>query len=194
MEEKDYQELHELREQIGLLKEKLVRQQIISEQAIIGAAQKGISKLNRAGKSTIYLGLFAIVWCTLAFYNMGFSYAFIAFNAIFLAVCVAATIYAHWELMSVDIARGNLVEIAQKLIRFRKIYSKWHFFSVPGLLVWCYFMYRESLVIPEIADAFYIGATIGGVIGAIVGLKKYFTILREADKVLANINDLMKQE
>ena len=86
-----------------------------------------------------------------------------------------------------------LVEIAQKLIRFRKIYSKWHFFSVPGLLVWCYFMYRESLVIPEIADAFYIGAAIGGVIGVIIGLKKHFTILREADKVLANINDLMKQ-
>ena len=49
MDTRDNMELTELREQVALLKEKLMRQQIISEQNIIAAAQKGISKLNRTG-------------------------------------------------------------------------------------------------------------------------------------------------
>ena len=49
MDTRDNMELTELREQVALLKEKLMRQQIISEQNIIAAAQKGISQLNKAG-------------------------------------------------------------------------------------------------------------------------------------------------
>ena len=96
MEERDYIELHELREQIGLLKEKLQRQQIISEQNIIATAQKGIGKLNKAGNIWGILGIFAVVYCSWSFHRFGFSDRFVIGTAIFLAICVAVTIYAHW--------------------------------------------------------------------------------------------------
>ena len=121
MEERDYNELHELREQVGLLKEKLMRQQIISERAIIEASQKGISKLNKTGNIWGIFGIFAVVYCSWAFHWLGLSDGFVIGTAIMLAVCAAVTIYAHWGIRSIDVANGNLVDIAQRLIRFRKI-------------------------------------------------------------------------
>ena len=194
MEERDYNELHELREQVGLLKEKLMRQQIISERAIIEAAQKGIGKLNKTGNIWGIFGIFAVVYCSWAFDRFGFSDGFVIGTAIFLAICAAVTIYAHWGIRSIDVANGNLVDIAQRLIRFRKIYSRYHLFSIPALFVWCYFLYQDAQHMLEYAEYFLIGACVGGLIGAVIGLKAHFKVIRETDKVLANIRELMQHE
>ena len=154
MEERDYNELHELREQVGLLKEKLMRQQIISERAIIEASQKGIGKLNKTGNIWGIFGIFAVVYCSWAFHRFGFSDGFVIGTAIFLAICVAVTIYAHWGIRSIDVANGNLVDISQRLISFRKIYSRYHLFSIPALLVWCYFLYQDAQHMLEYAEGF----------------------------------------
>jgi hypothetical protein len=63
---------------------------------------------------------------------------------------------------------------------------------VPALLVWCYFLYQDAQHMLEYAEGFLIGGCVGGVIGAIIGLKAHFKVIRETDKVLANINELMQ--
>ena len=194
MEERDYIELHELREQVGLLKEKLMRQQIISEQNIIAAAQKGISKLNKTGNIWGIFGIFAVVYCSWAFHRFGFSDGFVIGTAIFLAISAVVTIYAHQKLRSIDVAKGNLVDIAQRLMSFRKIYSRYHLFSIPALLVWCYFLYQDAQHMLEYAEGFLIGGCVGGLIGAVIGLKAHFKVIRDTDKVLANIRELMQHE
>ena len=125
---------------------------------------------------------------------MGFSTAFVIGTAVFLVVCVFATIYAHYALMSVDVTRGNLVEIMQKLIRFRKICSYWHFYSIPALLVWCFFLYYDAKQIIDDPTPFLIGGAVGGVLGAILGLKRHFKVMRETDAVIERINELMQNE
>ena len=194
MDYREHTELNELREQIALLKDKLQRQQIISEQNIIAAAQKGISKLNKTGNMWGIFGIFAVVYCSWAFHRFGLSDGFVIGTAIMLAVCAAVTIYAHWGIRSIDVANGNLVDIAQRLIRFRKIYSRWHLFAVPAMLVWCYFFYYDAQRMLGNAEYFLIGACVGGVIGAIIGLKAHFKVIRETDKVLKNINELMQHK
>ena len=190
----EFQELNELREQVSLLKEKLQRQQIISEQAIIAAAQKGIGRLNRSGVIYSVFGVLTVVYSSWAFRNIGFSDSFVISTAIFLGVCVVVTVYAHLGLMSVDVTRGNLVDIARRLIRFRKIYSHWHLVAVPALAVWCYFLYQDALRVLNDAEGFLIAATVGGIIGGVIGLTQHFKTLRETDKVIANINDLMQHD
>ena len=194
MDTRDNMELYELREQIALLKEKLQRQQIISERTIVEAAQKGISKLNRAGVVSMVAGLFAIVWCTSIFYRWGFSPEFVFGTAIYIGLSVMVTIYTHWRLMTVDITRGNLVEITQRLIRFRKIYCVWPFIAIPTLLVWSYFLYCDASRLQMNTESLLIGLAAGGIIGIIFGIKKNFSILRETDKVLANIKELQQHE
>ena len=192
MDYREHMELNELREQIGLLKEKLMRQQIISEQNIIAAAQKGISKLNKTGNKWGIFGIFAVVYCSWAFHRFGLSDGFVIGTAIMLAICAAVTIYAHWGIRSIDVANGNLVDISQRLIRFRKIYSRYHLFSIPALFVWCYFLYYDAQHMLEYAEGFLIGACVGGLIGAVIGLKAHFKVIRDTDKVLANIKDLLQ--
>ena len=194
MEQREYIELEQMREQIALLKEKLLRQQIISEQNIIAAAQTGISKLNRTGKIWGVFGIFAVLYCSWAFHGFGLSDAFVIGTAIFLAICAAVTIYAHWGIRSIDVARGNLVEIAERLIHFRKIYSRYHLFSIPALLVWCYFLYYDAQRMLDNAEAFLIAGAVGALIGGVIGLKAYFNVIRKTDKVLANIKKLMQQK
>ena len=190
----EFQELEELRGQVSLLKEKLMRQQIISERAIIEAAQKGIGKLNKTGKMWGAFGIFAVVYCTFIFHRIGFSDAFVAFTGAFLLICAGVTIYAHWGISSIDVSRGNLVDIAQRLIRFRKIYSRYHLFSIPALLVWCYFLYQDAQHMLEYAEGFLIAGCVGGLIGAIIGLKAHFKVIRDTDKVLKNINELLQHK
>ena len=195
MDTRDNMELAELREQVALLKEKLMRQQIISEQNIIAAAQKGISKLNRTGTIWGAFDIFAVVWCSWIFYQSGYGEGFVVGTAILLSICAGITIYAHWGIHSIDVARGNLVDIAQRLIRFRKIYSRSHLFSIPMLLVWLYFFINEvpSMYYEE-KTGIVILAIIGGLIGGAIGLKAYFKVIRETDKVIKNINELMQQK
>lgn len=194
MDTRDNMELTELREQVALLKEKLMRQQIISEQNIIAAAQKGISKLNRTGNMWGAFGIFAVVYCTFMFHRFGFSDGFVIGTAIFLAICAVVTIYAHQKLRSIDVAKGNLVDIAQRLMSFRKIYSHWHLFAVPALLVWCYFLYLDAQRMLDNAEGFLIAAIVGGLIGAVIGLKAHFKVLRETDNVIKNINELLQNK
>ena len=194
MDTRDNMELTELREQVALLKEKLMRQQIISEQNIIAAAQKGISQLNKAGNIWGIFGIFAVVYCSWAFHRFGFSDGFVIGTAILLAICAAVTIYAHWGIRSIDVANGNLVDISQRLISFRKIYSRYHLFSIPALLVWCYFLYQDAQHMLEYAEGFLIAAIVGGLIGVIIGLKAHFKVIRDTDKVLKNINELLQHK
>jgi len=194
MDTRDNMELTELREQVALLKEKLMRQQIISEQNIIAAAQKGISQLNKAGNIWGIFGIFAVLYCSWSFHRFGFSDGFVIGTAIFLAICAAVTIYAHWGIRSIDVANGNLVDISQRLISFRKIYSRYHLFSIPALLVWCYFLYQDAQHMLEYAEGFLIAGCVGGLIGAIIGLKAHFKVIRDTDKVLKNINELLQHK
>ena len=194
METKEKIELDELREQVALLKYKLQHQKIVSERAISEAAQKGIGKLNTAGTISMVFGVFAVVFCTIAFHQMGFSIAFVVGTAIFLGLSAVATIFTHCSLRPIDVAHGNLVEIMQKLIRFRKIYSYWHFYSIPALLVWCFFLYYDAERVLDDSMPFLIGSVVGGVLGVAMGLKRHFKIMRETDSIIAKINELMQNE
>ena len=194
MNNQEYKELDELREQIALLKDKLREQELINERGIMLVTQKGINKLNRTGNMWGAFGIFAVVYCSWAFDRFGFSDGFVIGTAIFLAICAAVTIYAHWGIRSIDVANGNLVDISQRLISFRKIYSRYHLFSIPALFVWCYFLYQDAQHMLEYAEGFLIGGCVGGLIGAVIGLKAHFKVIRETDKVLANIRELMQHE
>ena len=194
MDAREKMELDELREQVALLKYKLQHQKIVSERAIGDAAQKGIGKLNTMGTISLVFGVFAVVYCTIVFHQMGFSTAFVIGTAIFLGMSAIATIYTHSSLRPIDVAHGNLVEIMQKLIRFRKIYSYWNIYSIPALLVWCFFLYYDALQALSDATPFLIGGGVGGVLGVILGLKRYFKIMRETDSIIAKINELMQSE
>lgn len=190
----DLQDLVEMREQLTLLREKLRQQELINEREALKVTQNGISRLNRSGKMFTAFGVFAVVYCTFMFHRFGFSDGFVIFTGIYLFMCVASTYWMHYELYATSVNRGNLVETIRKVMRFRKLYNNWFFFSVPMLVVWCYFLYRDAYRMLENPEGFLLAGIVGGVIGGAIGLTKHFKTIRQADEVLLHLEDLLRGE
>ncbi len=190
----DLQDLVEMRKQLTLLREKLRKQELINEREVLNITQSGIDRLNRTGKMYIAFGVFAVVYCTFMFHRFGFSDGFVIFTGIFLFVCVVSTYWMHYELYATSVNRGNLVDTIRKVMRFRKLYNNWFFFSLPMLVVWCYFLYLDAYRMLDNPEGFLLACIVGSVIGGAIGLTKHFKTIRQADEVLLHLEDLLRGE
>lgn len=195
MEKSDYMELAELREQLAELKGRLAQEQIISERAILDTVRQQVTKINRSGRFYIFMGIFALLYCCRVMHEWGFSDQFVAFTGLLLAACAGGTVYLHHGLMTTTaISRKNLVQIASKLVRFRRLLSRWHFFSLPMLAVWIAWFYHEAMLHFEQVEYVAYGAGVGVVVGGVIGLYRHFKTLRETDQALESLRELMHEE
>lgn len=194
MENMDNMELNEMREQISLLREKLRQQEIVSESAIMVAVRKGVKTLNRRGIAKILLGLFAVPFCCGTWAMLGSSIGFVICTAFMLIFSLFGTIYAHFGLGFTNVARTNLVQIGLQTAHLRKIYKLWNYYTIPVLLIWGYFYYREITNIygGVMLTIMLIGSVIGALIGLAIGLWIHFRTLHEADEVLEHINEFQQ--
>lgn len=183
-------ELEELREQLDLLNKKLDKQQIFAEKSMIKYVKADLKKLNGSGVFYIVMGIFALIYCPVTFYFWNFSFEFVVGTALMLFVCLAYTLYLHNGLYSIDVAKGNLMELSQKVLRLRKGYANWLYVGFTMIIVWCYFLYREALVIYENPEGFMLAAIIGGLLGGIIGLSRHFKVVRDADNLLEHIKEI----
>lgn len=183
-------ELEELREQLDLLNKKLDKQQIFAEKSMIKYVKADLKKLNGSGVFFIVMGIFALIYCPVTFYFWNFSFEFVVGTALMLFVCLAYTLYLHNGLYSIDVAKGNLMELSQKVLRLRKGYANWLYVGFTMIIVWCYFLYREALVIYENPEGFMVAAIIGGLLGGIIGLSRHFKVVRDADNLLEHIKEI----
>lgn len=191
-------ELEEMRSQIGILKDKLEKQNIINEQHIRKSMKSKISDMNRTITMTIFLGIFALVYSTWFFWSQGCSVAFTAATAVMLAVCLALTILQRVGLGRIDLSGGNLVETAEKLSKVRVHYKNWYKIAVPMMLAWLIWLGFEMWNIlgaeTSYAIGFYCGAFVGVIIGGIIGVRINRKIIRNATEILEQIKELQNEE
>lgn len=191
-------ELEEMRSQIGILKDKLEKQNIINEQHIRKSMKSKISDMNRTITMTIFLGIFALVYSTWFFWSQGCSVAFTAATAVMLAVCLALTILQRVGLGRIDLSGGNLVETAEKLSKVRVHYKNWYKIAVPMMLAWLVWLGFEMWNIlgaeTSYAIGFYCGAFVGVIIGGIIGVRINRKIIRNATEILEQIKELQNEE
>ena len=191
-------ELEEMRSQIGILKDKLEKQNIINEQHIRKSMKSKMSDINRTITMTIFLGIFALVYCTWFFWSQGCSVAFTTATAVMLAVCLALTILQRVGLGRIDLSAGNLVETAEKLSKVRVHYKNWYKISVPMILAWLVWLGFEMWNIlgteTSYAIGFYCGAFVGVIFGGIIGMRINRKIIRNATEILEQIKELQKED
>ncbi|MBR5189793.1 MAG: hypothetical protein IKW17_05970, partial [Paludibacteraceae bacterium] len=130
------EELDELREQLTLLNRKLEKQSIINHQLIRNSIKKRISNINRTG--IVLCALVVIATPIIAFnyaHYLNFSLALNIFTCAFMAIALIYTIWSHWGLNN-DLLNGDLITASGKILRTRKRYKQWGYFSYPWLVVW----------------------------------------------------------
>lgn len=76
-------ELDEMKQQIQLLKDKLAKEIIVSENLIRHSTQDKVSYINRKKKFMYFLIVFALVYCNTFFLLMGYSWIFCVFTSVF---------------------------------------------------------------------------------------------------------------
>lgn len=188
-------ELNEMREQISLLRDKLRQQEIVSESAIMAVIRKGVKSLNRRGIAMILWGLFVLPFSCAIVSLIGMSAGFVILTAIVLIFSIFGTVYAHFGLGFTNVASTNLVQVGLHTARLRKIYKLWNYYTIPVLLIWGYFLYRELTDLfgnTDMLVGMLAGALIGGIIGGAIGLWIHFRTIHEADEVLEHINEFQQ--
>lgn len=191
-------ELEQMRSQIGILREKLEKQTIVNERHIRKSMKTKMSDINKTVTITIFLGVFALVYCTWFFYSQGCSLAFVLSTAVMLAVCLALTIVQRIVLGRVDLSRGNLVETAATLSKIKTHYQNWYKIGIPMLVIWFGWMLYEMTGIlgtdSPMAIGFCCGAAAGGIIGGIIGFRINRKIAGKAAEILDQIDELQRGE
>lgn len=190
-------ELEQMRSQIGMLKEKLEQQTIVNEMHIRNSMKSKISDLNRTVLGTIFVGIFAVIFAPMTFYIQGCSLLFVIGTAVMLAVCLGLTIAQKINLSRMtDLSQSNLVETAEKLNKTRTHYKEWYRIAIPMILVWVGWMIYEMVntigIESPTAIGFYCGAGVGLIIGGIIGSRINRKVVRQANEILAQIEELQQ--
>ena len=190
-------ELEQMRTQIGMLKQKLEQQAIVNDTHIRNSMKSKISDLNRTILGTIFAGIFAVIFAPVTFYIQGCSLIFVIATAIMLAVCLGLTIVQKINLGSMmDLSQDNLVETARKLSKVRTHYKEWYKIAIPMILVWGGWMIYEMVntigIESPTAIGFYCGAGVGLLIGGIIGCRINRKVVRQANEILAQIEELQQ--
>jgi hypothetical protein len=190
-------ELEQMRSQIGMLKQKLEQQAIVNDTHIRNSMKSKISDLNRTVLGTIFAGIFAVVFAPMTFYIQGCSLLFVIGTAVMLAVCLGLTIAQKINLSRMtDLSQSNLVETAEKLNKTRTHYKEWYKIAIPMILVWVGWMIYEMVntigIESPTAIGFYCGAGVGLLIGGIIGSRINRKVVRQANEILAQIEELQQ--
>ena len=190
-------ELEQMRTQIGMLKQKLEQQAIVNDTHIRNSMKSKISDLNRTIGATIFAGIFAVIFAPMTFFIQGCSLTFIIATAVMLAVCLGLTIVQKMNLAKMmDLSQGNLVETAEKLSKVRTHYKEWYKIAIPMILVWGGWMIYEMVntigIESTTAIGFYCGAGVGLLIGGIIGFRINRKVVRQANEILAQIEELQQ--
>ena len=190
-------ELEQMRTQIGMLKQKLEQQAIVNDTHIRNSMKSKISDLNRTVLGTIFVGIFAVVFAPMTFYIQGCSLLFVIATAVMLAVCLGLTIAQKINLGKMtDLSQSNLVETAEKLNKTRTHYKEWYKIAIPMILVWVGWMIYEMVntigIESPTAIGFYCGAGVGLLIGGIIGSRINRKVVRQANEILAQIEELQQ--
>lgn len=190
-------ELEQMRTQIGMLKQKLDQQTIVNNRHIRNSMKSKISDLNRTVRGTIIAGVFAVVFCPMFLHIQGCSLVFVIATALMIAICLGLTIVQKINLgKMVDLSQGNLVETAERLSKIRIHYKEWYKIAIPMILIWAGWLVYEAVQVLGVesptAIGFYSGTGVGLIIGGILGARINRKVVRKANEILSQIEELQQ--
>ena len=192
-----FDELQELRKQLTLLNNKLEKQEIINERLIKSSIKEKISTINRTGITMAICALIATPICAFNFhYILHFSIALNIFTCVFMVIAIAYTIWSHKGLNN-NLLNGDLITASETVLRTRKRYKQWYYFSYPWFAVWLCWLGWElysKVENKEMLMGCIVGLFIGGLIGGAWGMRQRNKIYKNIDDILAQIEELKKEE
>ena len=163
----------EMQQQMQQLREMLDSQKIVNERMLRRSCGRTIDRLRIKSNAPIIAGVAGLALIP------------------FMIAGIVATLITKQYIPNLN---KDLVTATTELTKFRKINADWYKYGVPFLLVWLGILIWDvvknlQLGGPELYG-FICGASIGLVIGLVLGLKNRRDILDASDDLLAQIEEL----
>lgn len=189
--EKNEMEFGEMKKQLKALQERLDKQIDINEKQMQNAISDKMNGLQRHDMRLLWLCAFITIWIPLMVYHyQGCGVEFTIFTFVFL---LANAIWQYFlKFNGRDRLKGNLVETAKYLVKYKKNLRTSQMIGIPCALVWVCLYFNELNNLGYLDMKYLVfSCSLGAVIGFIFGYRRfYLPSVRTADKILAQIEDL----
>ena len=183
-------ELQQLKEQFNILNRSLNNQQIINERLIRASIESKVRNINSDGRKIMAIAILGIIAIIADHYLVNWSWLFTAVTIVFLLVAVLYNIYFRLGINNADALNADLIDMRLRTLRFKKMQSRWLWFSIPFLVVWLTWLLYETLNMIYDPVPTIIGAAIGLVLGLAFGIKQYQRTQRQAKEIISDIENL----
>ena len=184
--------LLEMQQQMKQLREKLESQKIINERILRKSCGRTIDRLRFKSNVPIFAGAAGLALIPFL-HHQGFSNLLLIVTGVLMIAGISATLITKQYIPNLD---KDLVSATTELTKFRRINADWIKYGLPALFVWL------GVLIWDVASnhmfsgselyGFIAGASVGLVIGLVLGLKNRRDILNASDDLLSQIEDLKK--
>ena len=188
-------DLENMRQQMTTLKNKLNQQEIINDRLIRRSMRYEVNTITRRYNIIMILAVFMIPYFYWVFVKLsGFSMAFWIGSSIFMLICAGATFYNTRKISDPDMMSHSLVEARRRVASAKKFDADWLKFGIPAVTLWfAWFVYEIYLQNHDFANGLFWGGCVGGIIGAICGIKFHFKTQRQYQDVIDQIEDLTQE-
>ena len=190
-------EMLEMREQLASLKKRLENQEIVNEKMIREAMSRKLSTIHRRAMGLCAVSFIGIPAVLFTAHNLGFSIALVCVTVALILVGVVAQFLTHYRIGH-DTLLGDLITTYNEVARMKRIYQRWHYFSMPIFVAWLgWGAYEIYTNVAQDESQFYaaiIGTVVGLVLGLIFGLRQHRQNIRTAKEIMQQIEALKAQK
>ncbi|MGP1550856.1 MAG: hypothetical protein ACTTI4_09105 [Prevotella fusca] len=199
--ETKHTEFEEMRQQLGILKNKLENQTLINDKLI---RQSMLDKMSSMKKYT-WFSFLVLLFIYYAYYEarkiFNLSWWFYGFTVIFMTFSVCFDAYIN-RVNKKDFLNGDLIAASLQMQRMKKLRKISLLCGISILTIWvpwiCLEVYNGLGVANggENESLFYsmmIGGGVGLIIGVVIGISIYFRMQRINSDIIQQIDELKKE-
>lgn len=190
MENKELSELEELRAQMTLLKDKLSREEIVSDKLLRQAMKGNVHAINSRVWVSAVCAVVVIFYFPFWGQLEGLSIWLVAYTILIMLMCLVFDFVYHKDVKP-EMMNGNLLEVAMQMRKLKKAYVRWRYYAYPMVIVWFGWLLVEILSTSSYslhrAIIFALALTLGFAVGLILGLRSERKIVKNIDEIINQI-------
>ena len=181
-----------MRDQLAKLKDMLNSERMITERMMRRTMSEKANKLMRR---SIFFIVIALLFAPYEIWALGYLglrpiYGYSA--AVFLIIAAITEWQTCKGLRDEHFSRYTVVEIAETMIRYKRMNIRWLYFSIPFVMVWGGLLAYDISKMENLPAM--IGCAVGFVIGLAFGIHSLVKAQRTANEIISATRDLKREE
>lgn len=194
MEDMNYPEMQEMRDQMALLREHLDQQEIVSDRLLRETMKMKTKDIKYTKNMVFGAAVFCMIIYPLSSFSNMWSWPFALGTCAMMMFCVLATYYIHKPVEKLNLMTADLATVAQVMARFKKQYDNWLHYVTPALIIpwlaWaCYEVAWKHA--PEGSNPWVlvVALIVGACLGGLIGYRYHRKAVNAAQSVLEQIQE-----